>query len=109
MSDIACPYCGQEQDITNEDANDYNENVLHEKQCITCEKEFTYSISISYDYEAFKADCLNTGNHKWKQQIGQPKAYFMGKYSCETCEAEKIDEQEHAKGLAILEAEFNSK
>lgn len=109
VNDIECPYCGVEQEIDHEDGYGYEEGQLHEQACSSCQKMYTYTTATIYCYEAFKADCLNGGEHIWKPKRGVPKEYFMGKFACETCEAEKIDKKENAKGLAILREQFSKK
>ena len=66
MSDINCPYCGEPQDINHDDGRGYSEDGFHEQQCNMCEKNFVFTTSISYHYEAEKADCLNDGEHNYK-------------------------------------------
>jgi len=59
-----CPYCGCPQQLNN-DGEQYEEYVLHEHECTACEKIFTFNTYISFSYEAYKADCLNGGDHKY--------------------------------------------
>lgn len=67
MSDVECPYCGKGQEINHDDGAGYEEGCLHEQECSDCEKTFTFYTTISFDYEAYKADCLNGGEHKWRK------------------------------------------
>lgn len=66
MSDINCPYCDTPQDINHNDGHGYSESEKHEQQCEKCDKYFVFETSISYYYEADKADCLNDGKHDYK-------------------------------------------
>lgn len=81
--DIECPYCGDEQDINHDDGYGYSEGVLHNQQCSNCEKTFSFTTAISFDYEVYKAPCLNGGEHDWKPTITAPVKYT--KYECSTC------------------------
>ena len=62
MSSVECPYCLKDLEINHED--DYDENCLHEAECSVCNNVFVYTISVSIDLEAYKADCLNGGEHE---------------------------------------------
>ncbi len=64
---LNCPYCNHEQEKYIE--NPRGENELHETQCESCEKYFQFSYSIMITFEAHKADCLNTGKHKYKPNV----------------------------------------
>lgn len=63
MADIECPYCDSEQEINHDDGYGYEEDRRHEQECSDCGKTYTFTTSISYYYEAEKADCLNDGPH----------------------------------------------
>ena len=102
MSDVECPYCEQSQDINHDDGYGYDEGKLHQQQCVECDKTFTYTTSISFYYEAQKADCLNGGEHKWKASNTYPKEYT--RMVCEDCEEERQptnEEWEDINGTAI--------
>jgi len=62
MSDLECPYCGEEQEVCHDGGFGYEEGVMHEMQCGDCDKNFTFQTSISFYYEPYKADCLNEGS-----------------------------------------------
>ena len=87
MSDINCPYCDCVLDIDHDDGKGYAEDRLHEQQCRECDKYFVFSTVISYDYYPEKADCLNGGEHLFKNVIHYP-AIFPEWVRCETCEKE---------------------
>ena len=72
MQDINCPYCGSAEEINHDDGYGYEEDRLHQQQCGSCEKYFTFTTSISYHYEAYKADCLNDGEHQFKPTTTYP-------------------------------------
>lgn len=85
--DVECPYCGEELDISHDDGYGYEEGEYHSQQCSNCKKYFAFTTSISYYYEASKADCLNDGNHKWKYTQTYPKEFT--KMQCEFCGEER--------------------
>lgn len=87
MSDINCPYCGAGQDICHDDGHGYEEGVTHQQQCGECDKYFTFTTSISYYYEAEKADCLNGAEHEWKPTHTYPKEFT--KMRCTMCDDER--------------------
>lgn len=99
MSDVRCPYCGEEQEINHDDDYGYEEGVLHNQLCGDCDKYFTYKTCISIDHEAFRADCLNDGNHEFKPTKTFPREYT--KMRCKTCgETRKCTEEEMAQILS---------
>lgn len=92
--DIECPYCEEPQDINHDDGYGYEEGVTHQQQCGKCDKTFTYTTSISFYYEAEKADCLNGDvEHDWKPETIFPK--FFAKMRCKICDEtrEPTDEE----------------
>lgn len=66
QSDVYCPYCGSGNNIDHEDGHGYEEDVVHQQECESCSKNFTFMTTVSFSYEAAKADCLNGGDHKWE-------------------------------------------
>lgn len=96
MYDVECPYCGAEQDICHDDGYGYDEDRLHEQECGQCEKKFVYTTSISFHYEAEKADCLNGAEHDMKPVVHVPR-YYPDWIRCKNCGFEnrgKIDRQQ---------------
>lgn len=63
MSDIECPYCDTGLRIYHDDGFGFKEDVAHEYECFECGKNFVFFTSILYNYQAFKADCLNGDSH----------------------------------------------
>jgi endogenous inhibitor of DNA gyrase (YacG/DUF329 family) len=90
--DVNCPYCGKPQDIDHDDGYGYEEGVTHQQQCVECDKTFTYTTSISFYYEAEKADCLNDGEHNWEPTHTIPK--FFTKMRCTMCDDERTPTEE---------------
>ena len=70
--DVDCPYCGKGQEINHDDGQAYSESETHEQECTECEKVFAFYTSVSFDYQAHKADCLNGGEHNWRNRNSHP-------------------------------------
>jgi len=62
MSDVKCPYCGEEQEINHDDGYGYEEDGDYEQECEHCEKTFNFTTSISFSYDVY---CLD-GEHEMK-------------------------------------------
>ena len=73
MEDIECPYCEAQQEINHDDGYGYTEDEIFEQECDGCGKTFAYTTSISFYYDATKADCLNDGTHKFVPVIHMPR------------------------------------
>lgn len=87
MSEIECPYCGQEQDINHDDGFGYEEGVNHQMECCNCGKTFIFQSEITYYYQAYKADCLNGEPHDWQMTNTHPKSFT--KMRCSMCDEER--------------------
>lgn len=81
--DVECPYCSYETDICHDDGYGYKEGEIHQQWCRNCEKYFAYKTSIVFYYEAFKADCLNDGEHVFKTTMTYPIEFT--KMECVQC------------------------
>ena len=92
---VNCPYCNHEQEKYIEDPR--GEDDLHEAQCESCEKYFQFSYSIMVTFEAYKADCLNTGKHKYKPNICSPVE--RTRMMCETCGDTKAPTEKEMKAI----------
>jgi hypothetical protein len=88
MSDINCPYCDAGLDICHDDGFGYDEDRRHEMECWKCRKNFVFTTSIHFYYEAEKADCLNGEPHKLKAASGAVYSGFPDWVCCETCDYE---------------------
>jgi len=86
MKDVECPYCGKWQEICHDDGYGYEEDGVFEQECSDCDKIFTYGTTICFHYEAYKAPCLNGGEHKWVNITGWPSDCFKDKYRCDYCD-----------------------
>ena len=87
MSDVECPYCGFDVEINHDDGYGYKEDILHHQECRHCDLMFVYTTQIHFYYDTRKADCLNGGNHKYKQTKTYPPEY--ARLRCEMCGDEK--------------------
>lgn len=72
MADLNCPYCLKELDVCHDDGFGYQEDVNHQMECYHCGKSFVFQTTIVFYYDAYKADCLNDGNHDWKPMTTYP-------------------------------------
>lgn len=96
MSDIECPYCGYEQEINHDDGYGFEEDVKHEQECLSCKRNFAYTTSILFLYEAAKAPCMNGEEHKFKPTKTAPK--WRSSMVCEYCgERRKPTDEEKIK------------
>jgi hypothetical protein len=98
-SDVECPYCGAGLEINHDDGRGYDESVLHQQECSECDRVFVFTASISYSYDAQKADCLNDGEHEYELTRTYPRRY--AKLRCKHCD----DEQQLPEGRPYLTEE----
>ena len=96
-NDIQCPYCGAGQDINHDDGYGYEEGTLHQQECVQCEKTFTFETTITFYYEAYKADCLNGGEHEFEETTTYPVMYK--KLKCKICDETKPISEERMQEL----------
>ena len=87
MSDIECPYCGEEQNINHDNGSSYVEEEAHQQECPACAKTFIFHTFRSFDYEVAKADCLNDGEHVFKMTKTYPPEFARMK--CVFCKGYK--------------------
>ena len=80
---VNCPYCQARQNINHDDGHGYDENELHQQECYKCRKTFVFNTCISFDYNVFKADCLNGAEHVFEPTKTFP--HFLKKMRCKTC------------------------
>ena len=62
MSDVTCPYCRHQQEISHDDGYGYRKDETHNQLCPECEKEFDYTTEIYFSYRVY---CKN-GDHIMK-------------------------------------------
>lgn len=85
MSDVECPYCGKDNEINHDDGYGYEEGTTYNQECNHCEKIFTYTTMISFDYEPGMAPCLNQeSDHDWQPTHTAPK--YATKMRCSWCD-----------------------
>ncbi len=90
---IDCPYCGERVEINHDDGQGYAEDQTHQQDCPECEKTFVFTTSISFHYNASKADCLNGSEHTYKITNTCPKEF--SRMCCTQCGHERnLTEQE---------------
>jgi len=86
-NDVKCPYCDEYNEICHDDGYGYEEERLHQQECSECEKTFTFTTFIYFSYEAYKADCLNGGEHEFEKTITYPPEF--AKLRCIHCDEVK--------------------
>jgi len=87
MSDLECPYCHAENDLSNDEKMLFSESRLEQHQCYECEKIYIFSIYIPPPtYTAYLAECLNDGNHQWEILKSYPKERGLAKMRCKVCD-----------------------
>lgn len=106
--DVQCPYCGADQEICHDDGAGYDEDRRHEQDCYECKKTFVFTTSISYYYEASKADCLNGAEHRLKMSHTYPRE--CSRMCCEDCDYERrpTPEEFAAAGIVLEPKEADS-
>lgn len=73
--DVECPYCGEWQEMEHDEGYGCKEGEPYKEECEHCGKMFVYYTSISFHYEANKADCLNGAEHNYQMSCTLPKEY----------------------------------
>jgi len=104
--DLQCPYCENDLDICHDDGFGYEEGVKHQMECPHCENTFVFETSISFYYEAEKADCLNVGAHDWKLTTTSPKEFSQ--MYCTMCDEhrELTNEERNQLNIGTKESYF---
>ena len=105
--DVECPYCGEWQEIDHSDGRGYAENEIHQQECGDCEKTFVFDTGIIYVYDAEKADCLNGGEHDWKETNTFPKKFTN--LECSVCGEQKAVSPERLQELVKEDEEWEAK
>ena len=78
MSDVTCPYCGTEQEINHDDGYGLEEGTDFEQECVSCEKEFSFTTNISFSYNVYCHD----GDHDM-EPFGEK---WPGMHECKNCD-----------------------
>ena len=82
--DLECPYCGKWSEANTDDGNLCEEDQIYEEQCPHCDKHFVATVSWTPVYLSEKADCLNGGEHEWRERKCYPKPK-VPEISCRAC------------------------
>ena len=102
MKDVECPYCNEYQEINHDDGYGYEEDKVHEQCCNDCGKHFAFTTSISFSYEASRADCMNGGDHQFETTHTHPKIHT--KMRCHDCDSVRpLTEEEWFEFLDVME------
>lgn len=88
-----CPYCDSEVEICHDDGFGYEESQTYQYECPECEKNFVFTTSIHFYHSAEKADCLNGGEHDYKETATFPRRYTQ--LVCTMCGDEKPLPKDH--------------
>lgn len=79
MSDVKCPYCGTDQEINHDDGYGYGEGEAYDQDCVSCDKTFKFTTSISFSYSV---QCQEDGHEmvpfgdKWPRMYGCTRCDF---------------------------------
>lgn len=107
MTDITCPYCGAEDDDCVSDLWEY-EGDENEVECRSCEKEFSFSVQVTYSYETKRKECED-GNHEpmeWGRYDYGDKGYSLWSRDCKHCDEYQIEKTEYQADLPENIGEF---
>lgn len=105
MYKLECPYCGEEQTDPDLGGADQETTIIHE--CESCGKSFTFSYSLSIDYESAEAPCLNGDEHSWSCSWTYPE--YLKKMRCIYCdEARELTDEERKKYNVPTRAEWEA-
>lgn len=85
MSDVTCPYCGEEQEINHDDGYGYEEDEAHEQDCL-CGKTFRFNTRISYNYTV---ECQEDDHDM--EPFGDK---WPGMYQCKNCDHYELRKDE---------------
>lgn len=101
--DLNCPYCRYGLDVCHDDGQGYDENVKHQMNCDKCGKDFVFNTIITFDYEPFKADCLNGQEHDYEPTACFPKE--LTRMRCNMCDDERelTDEERKQMGIGSIQ------
>jgi len=106
--EIECPYCEHSYDLCHDDGAFYNtEEKAEEEECPKCEKTFLVTPSISWHFEASKADCLNGQECKMVRGSTSlhhrlPEGTKAGRFNCESRDKEEYRNEEGVQSTFCL-------
>lgn len=93
MTDLICPYCDTEQEAS---PDIHEPDAAHDHECVECEKSFKYYIEYTPHYTAWKADCMNGGDHDWRDVHSTARIAYKGVKQCRGCQ--EYNKQPNWKG-----------
>lgn len=82
---IECPYCQHEYDPEMNDGGDWSQDARREEECPECEKNFMITVSWEVSFESEKADCLNGGAHRLKEEWHTDAVVKVPQIACTAC------------------------
>lgn len=108
LDTVEFPYCNADVEINHDDGFGYEEDVYHEIECHSCDKNFIFTTGIIYVFRPHKADCLNDGKHDYKRTMTHPIEF--SKMECSMCgETREMTEKERFSfGIGTKEDYFKS-
>lgn len=87
--DERCPYCNAVVEICHDDGYGMDEGQIHQQDCASCGKVFTYTTYISVDHVLEKAPCLNDeAPHAYAPTHTYPVEFTMMR--CPVCGEERV-------------------
>jgi hypothetical protein len=92
---LTCPYC-EHSFRYRHDGEEAGER--YEEECPKCSKIFAYEIEFEILTTAFKADCLNGGEHEWKISACYPE--FMTQRYCACGKSEYVYSDQERKEMS---------
>jgi len=106
--DFNCPYCGTGIEVCHDDGFGYEQDVKHQMECPSCEKNFVFQTYISFDYDVEIADCLNDDDHDYKLLTTYPREF--SKMECKGCgeRRELTDDERIENNIGTKEDYFKS-
>lgn len=90
-NNLVCPYCGHEEEDSWERADENSEC-----QCEQCEKYFIYETDHTRTFTSSQADCLNDGEHKWREWVDYGPFFNR---ACRLCAKNENKPRESGIGL----------
>jgi len=109
MNNVECPYCGEENEVSHDNGENYSEDETTETECSGCEKIFQIETSVIFDHRAIATPCLNDGNHHFEQVYGCPKEVFVGVTMCRICGERKTDTAKNQESMKEYIKSLNKK
>ena len=84
MDEIECPYCGHEFELCTDDGAHCEQDAYEKDECPDCGKYFMVATSWLPVRDSHKADCLNGGEHDFREKSHGDPVWLHTK-KCRTC------------------------